>query len=259
MLIECDVLTDKFINSVLYFANLFWSNFLEVREVETQNFRRNVRTFLLYVSAKKVAQCFVKQVSSCVVSLSCSTFFSIDFSQEVASYIFWQFAHNVYRKVVFSFCITDFYSVAIFGNQPTRVAHLTTHFGIERSARENHLIVLFILLNKTTIAKNLSVALSLIVAYELDIAFAHHYPVASFHCSSITCTVFLFLHFGIEVVDIECKSILFENQLSKVERESVCVIQCEGIDTTDFSFTCRFSFSHHTVEKTNTSFECTEE
>ena len=124
---------------MFYFAYLFRSYLLEVREVETQRLRSYQRTLLLYVITKHLTQSFVEQVSTRVVGSTSSTLISIYASHHRSVEMFRQFLGDMDRQVVFFLGIDDFDSFE-FAYQYTCIAYLTTAFCIERSVAQYYLV-----------------------------------------------------------------------------------------------------------------------
>ena len=243
---------------MLYLANLFRSNLLEVREIETQRIRSYERTLLLYMRTKHTAQSFVQQVSTRVVGSTSIAFVRIHTSHHRSLRMFRQFLCDMYRKIVFLLSVDNVDSFEL-AYQYTGVAHLTTTFRIERSIAQYYLIQSLILLLNLTVTEYGCFIFSIVISNECSFAFFQGNPVACFYSRSVTGTCFLFFHFCLETLYIGSKTILAKNKFCKVERESESVVQRERVHTADFCFAGCFSFIHCLVKKADTGFESTQE
>ena len=223
MLFQRIVGTNLFAYQLFYLADFFVGHFLEMREVETKRFGRNIRTFLFDMCAQYFAQCLMQQVSCRVVTFALDTFLFVDLSGESGCYIFRQTSDEMYRQVVFTLRI---YNIQLFivGNQPSGITYLSTHLCIERSLIENDLEQLFILLLDFTVTQDFGFTFEQVVTNEFGFAFFQDHPVTGFDSSRITGTFFLFLHFRIELVDIHFHAVFTQDQFSQVQRETVCII-----------------------------------
>ena len=68
VLIQRNILTDHLIHHALYLTDLLVCHLLEVREVEAQGVRTDIRSLLLYMVAEHLLQRIVEQVGSGMVS-----------------------------------------------------------------------------------------------------------------------------------------------------------------------------------------------
>ena len=129
----------------------------------------------------------------------------------------------MYRKIILFLCI-DHFNRFEFAYQYTGITDLTTTFCIEWSIVEYNLIQCLVLLFDLTVTKDRSLVFSVIVTNEFSSSFFQYNPVTSFDGGSITCTLFLLLHFFIELFNVDSHSVFTENQLCQVERETECII-----------------------------------
>ena len=109
------------------------------------------------------------------------------------------------------------------------------------------------------IAENLCVHLREVVAYKHRLPFVNNNPVGSFDSGSIAGTAFLCLHLLVEFLLVHCHFVLFEDELSEVERESVGVVHYKCVFTADFGFACRFCVGYCLFKKFHTCFKGAEE
>ena len=98
----------------------------------------------------------------------------------------------------------------------TGVAYLTTAFCIERSTVKYDLIQCLVFLLDLTIAENRCFVFSIVVTYEFGCSFSQSHPVTGFDGGSVTCTLFLLLHFRVELFDVDCHSVFTKNQFCQV-------------------------------------------
>ncbi len=104
---------------------------------------------------------------------------------------------------------------------------MTTHFCVERSLREDELVILAVFLLHMTVAEHTGVALGRVVAYKLLFTLVDNHPVGSLNGCSSTGTLFLSLHFYVETGVVYSHAVIFEDKLSEVERESVSIVKRE--------------------------------
>ena len=109
----------------------------------------------------------------------------------------------MYWQIIFTFSIL-YFNGFIGITQGACVTHLSAHFGIEWCLAQYYLIVIFTFLSHLAVTQNPSFTSQLVITHKQRIAFGYANPVARFYRSGITCTVFLFFHFGIEIIGIQC-------------------------------------------------------
>ena len=129
----------------------------------------------------------------------------------------------MYREIVF-FLGIDHFNRFEFAYQYAGITDLATTFCIEWSIVKYNLIQCLVLLFDLAITKDRSFVFSVIVTNEFGRTFFQHNPVTSLDSGSITCTLFLLLHFFIELFNVDSHSVFTENQLCQVERETECII-----------------------------------
>ena len=243
---------------MFHLAELFRRYFLEVREVEAQAVRRNERTFLFYVRTQYLTQSLVEQVGTRVVGCTRGTLLRIHTSHHRCIEVFGQFLGNVYRQVVF-FLRVDDVDAFKFVDQHTRIAYLTSAFGVERCFAQHDLIQRLVLLLHLTVAQDGGFILRIVVAHERGFALFQRHPVARFNGGSVTCALFLFLHFHLEALHVGSQSVFAENQFGEVEGEAERVIQRKGIHAADFRLSGCFRVCHHLVEQADTRLQRAQE
>ena len=137
--------------------------------------------------------------------------------------MFGQFLCNMYRKIIF-FLGVDYFDSLEFVYQYTGVAYLATALCIERSVVQYDLIQSLVFLFYLAITQDGSFVFRVIVTYKLSSSFFQYDPVTCLYGSCIAGTLFLLLHFGIELFDIDCHTIFTQNQLCQVEWETECIV-----------------------------------
>ena len=188
---------------------------------------------------------------SSVVASNSLTTSNIYLSHHLALDILRQFRTEVYCQIVLTFGIQHAHIA-----QCTRIAYLTTHLSVEWCLAEHYLIEFFAFLVHFAVAQHLCLALQHVVSIKLCLTFANHYPVAQFLFVGLATHLFLVLQCLVVLFLIGGKAVLAQNQLSKVEREAICIFQCEHIHTRNL-FT--FCFFHQFVEQRDTLVQCAEE
>ncbi len=146
MLFELKILPNFFCNTSFHFPNFFGGHFLKMRKIEPQRIGRNMRPFLLDMLAQYFAKSFMKKVCSRMITLSCRTFFHINFETKNTCGIARHFIAKMHRQIGFSFRIKNPEHFTVFINKNATIAYLSTHFGIEWRFFENNLIKLPIFL-----------------------------------------------------------------------------------------------------------------
>ncbi|CDA83124.1 unknown [Bacteroides sp. CAG:754] len=129
----------------------------------------------------------------------------------------------MYRKVVF-FLGVHYFNRLELAYQYTGITYLTTAFRIERSIVKYNLIQCLVLLLDLTIAKDGSLVFCIVVTDEFGCSFFQYNPVTCFDGGSIAGTLFLLLHFFVELLDVDSHSVFAENQFCQVEWETECII-----------------------------------
>ena len=218
-----DVLSDLRCHITFYFTNLLVCQLLEMREVETKNRRRNIRPLLFYVTTQYFTQAFVQQVRCSMVALCCSTVLQIDTGYKCSCQILRKLIRQMYCQIIFTLSIR-YFDCFVIGCKPTTITYLSSHFCIEWSATQYNLIELAILLFYLTVTQYFGFTFSEVITYKLWITVFQCHPVFCFYCCGIAGTVFLFLHLCLKAGFIYRHVILFQNQLCKVERKSICII-----------------------------------
>ena len=137
--------------------------------------------------------------------------------------------------------VEDLGDFAIRGDEYTLVADLTTHLGIEGCLLKHNLEVFFTLLFDLAIFEDLGGGFKLVIADEGLVALVHLHPVGGLDRGGTACTLFLCLHILIKFLLIDCHTLLAEDQLCQVKRESVGVVEVKCIGTRDARLALCFS------------------
>ena len=223
VLLQRNVGADLGVDQVLYLTQLLVGHLLEVREVETQRVRRNQRTFLLYVVAQHGAQCFVQQVRTRVVGGTGGALVGIHAGHHGCVEVLGQLLGQVDGQVVFFLGVDDVNGLEL-AHQYTRIAYLTTAFGVERRLVQYNLVECLVLLLHLTVAQDAGFIFCIVVAYKFGSAFLQRNPVAGLHSGGVAGTLLLLLHLGIEFLRVGCHAILTQNEFGQVEREAEGVV-----------------------------------
>ena len=175
------------------------------------------------MGAEHLPEGIVQQVSGGMVAGNGLACLDVDLCHEGVAWVGWHFLDDVYWQVVLTLGV-DNLNLLVTIDEPSLVAHLTTHLGIEWSGGEHHLVELVLLLHHMAVAQYLGLTLGEVVAHKLCDPFLQLYPVAGLHCSGIACALFLLSHLGVKLLLVDRHLVLLEDELSEVEREAVGVI-----------------------------------
>ena len=182
----------------------------------------------------------------------------VDRCHESSLNICGQLFAQMHTDTVFTFCIENFNNI-FATRESTTVAHLTTHFGIERSYRENDLIELVIFLFHFAVTQNLSFGFGIVITHKHLFAFTNYNPVCSLNSSSIASASFLGSHFGIKTFVVEGHIVFFQDEFCQVQGETISIIENKRFFTRDFGFASFFCSGNSTIEQTDTVFESAQE
>ena len=185
-------------------GKLLGCNCLKVREVETASLSINIRTCLMNMVAQNLSQSCLEQMSCGVVSHDSVTLFNVNGSGNAVALA--ETAHfNCTEVEVLTLCgllgIGNCKAALTDGDNAC-VAYLSAAFGIERSLVQYNLEQCLVLLLYLAVAQNGCLIFCIIVAYKFGSAFLQCNPVSGFNGGGIACTLFLLLHFGIELFDV---------------------------------------------------------
>ena len=223
------------IGQTLHFFQFLGGNLLEVREVEAQHVGRHKGAFLLNVCAEHLAQGVMQQVCGGVVGRCAPTGIHINLSFKLSLEIGGKFGYQMNCGTVLALGVENFdYLIAI--GECAAVAYLTAHLCIEGGAVEHQLIEFFIFLLNLAVTQDTRRSGELVVADKLLLAIAENHPVGCLYSGSIAGAFFLSGHLAVEALLVERHTLLLQNQLGKVERESVCIIKHECFLAVDFLF-----------------------
>ncbi len=134
-----------------------------------------------------------------------------------------QFFGNVYRQVVFFLGIYYFKGFELTYYH-TGISYLTSALCIEWGVVKHQLVQGLAFLLYLTITQNGYFVLGVIITNKCGGSFFKHNPVARFNGCCITGSLFLLLHFGMELFNIRSHSIFSQNELGEVKRKSKRII-----------------------------------
>ena len=159
---------------------------------------------------------------------------------------------------LFSFGIDDVDSFE-FAHQYTRIAYLTTAFGVERRLVQYHLVECLVFLLHLTVAQDAGFIFCIVVTYKFSGTFLQRNPVAGFYGGGVAGTLLLLLHLGVELLRVGRHAVLAQDEFGQVEREAEGVIQRKGVLTADFLLAGSFGLGHGLVEQADTRLQRTQE
>ena len=228
-LVERQVLADATVDDLLHAADLLVGHLAEVGEVEAERLGPDVRSFLLDVCAERLAERLMEQVRSRVVAFAADAALHVDAGRERGGEVFRELRSEVHRQVVFALRVDDLRLFAVRGDEPSAVAHLSTHLSVEGRLVEDDLIEGLVFLFDAAVAEDLHVALHHVVTHEGRLALAQRHPVVGLDGGGIACAFLLLLHLGVEALEVSVHAMLAEDQLGEVERKAIRVVEGEGV------------------------------
>ena len=193
--------------------------------------------------AKYLLECIIQQVSGCMVCRTGVTFVSIHASHEVSFGMLWQLLNDVNALVVLTFGVYHVHRL-VLAHQDTLVAYLSSHLSIEGCEVQDDLVKTIFFLGYLAILQDVAFVFSIIVAHKLLFALSYFYPVAVFHLCSIAGTVFLFLHFCMELLLVNAKSVLSAYQFCEIKWKPIGIEKAEGLFAIDLRLACFFQLVH---------------
>ena len=205
-----------------------------------------------------LTQSLMQQMCRGVVALTLDTLLCIDLRHARSGHIFRQFRYEVDRQVVLTLGINHLNALILI-DQPTGIAYLTTHLGIEGSLVEHHLIQHLVLLLHLAVTQDLRVTLKQVITHKLALARFQVYPVARLDRSGIACTLLLLLHLLVELLNIDLHTMLTQDQLGQVQGETVGVIQRKGIHAIQHLLALRLCLFHLLIQQADTGLQRTKE
>ena len=146
---------------------------------------------------------------------------------------------NVDGEAVLLEGVDDVDLLAVGGNDEAGVADLATHLAVERSAVEDELEHLPVLLDYSAAPEQFCAADGgVVVAYEFALALEIFGPVAELVGCGVAGAVLLLLEVLVEAVQIDLEAVLGGDELRQVDREAIGVIELEGVLAADELAVC---------------------
>ncbi len=218
------------VGKTFHLRNLLGSEFLEMREVETQHLVAHKRAFLFHMCSQHLAQSLVQKVGGAVVGLDGPATGDIDSGVEQCLGICRQFVGDVHGHAILALGVADCDAFA-GGDVGKRsgVADLAAHLAVEGSAVENKLVELAVFLFHMPVAQDSCLLGNTVVACELLLSFSQNHPVAGLDGCRGTGTLFLLCHFAVEAFLVDGHAVILNDKHSKVQRESVGVVEGERL------------------------------
>ena len=166
---------------------------------------------------------------------------------------------QMHRSVVLFLGVEYLGPGSVGSYQPTLVAYLTAHLAVEGSGLKHDLVVFLVLLLYVAVAQYACLDLSVVVAYECLVAGINLDPVGILYGSGVACACLLFGHLGLEALYVYVHAVFAKDQLRQVERESVGVVESEGVGAAYQGLSLLAGLLHDGVEQRDTLVERTEE
>ena len=170
-----------------------------------------------------------------------------------------QFLGEMHCNAVLAFCVKYVDSLTVKVFHYTAVAYLSAHFSIKWGAVEYNLVILLVFLCDFAISQDVCINVGAVISHELLFAFVYNYPVAGLDSGCVAGTRFLRGHLGVESGVVKCHAIFLEDELGKVERESVGVIELECFLAGNLGRTFCAGLFDGVVEQADAIFESAEE
>ena len=230
-----------------------------MREIETEIIRSHKRTLLLNMRSENLAESLMEKVGATVVVLYIASSCGINHQAETSAAIRRQFLGDMNRQVVFLHGVENLDSLAVLTFNISRVTDLTSHFSVERSAVEdklNHLLIL--LFHRSVAGETRAVNFREVVAEELHtVAMVELNPVSKLVGGGVAGPVLLLLQLGLKSFKVNGISFLGGYELAQVNRESESVIERERILSLDHL--CVGAFLHNAVNQLDAPVKCAKE
>ena len=194
-------------------------------EVETELSIGNIRSLLLNMGSEDLAQSLIEEVCTGVIVRNFLTALCVYYEGEACIAVLGEFLRDMDCKAVFLDGVEDIDPFA-GGLDISGISYLAAHLSVERSFVEDELEHLLVLLNNGTLPEEFgSLDSRIVIADEKRVSFRILYPVAEFVCGSVAGALFLLLELYIEAVQVYCIAVLACDQLGKVDRETVGIVE----------------------------------
>ena len=228
--------TNLFVNDLFNFCNLFSCHCFKVAEVESQRVSCYAGTCLRYVITQNFLQCFVQQMSCCVVSCCSISCWLVDTQSYFITNVQFAFNHSdlvsEYTLELLNFCN---FCLAVVVVDSTDIECLSAGFSIEWS---------LVKYNSADFTGTDACQRLFVPEHSFDFAFTHNFCVTDEFCFafeyeiscsfipagiifaflSCSCFFFLFFHVSLEAFDINFEALFFQDFFCQFQRESVCVM-----------------------------------
>ena len=139
------------------------------------------------------------------------------------------------------------------------VSYLSTHLGIERGLTQHHLIERFAFLAHLTVTQDLGLALQLIVAHKLGLAFFQYGPVTQILLIGRAAHFFLMCQGFVIFLLVGGEAVLAQDQFGQIQWETVGVFQREHIHAADLRLTGFLGLVHQLIQQSDTLVQSAQE
>ncbi len=202
--------------------------------------------------AEDVAQRLVQQVRGAVVARDGLAVLDVDGRAECGVKVGGEFLDKMHAHAVLALGVEDLgLGAGSEVGQGAGVAHLAAHLGVEGCHGEYQLVVLAVLLLDVAVAEDACLGLGVVIACEFLLAFVDHDPVGGLYGSRAACAGLLCGHLGVEALYVDGHTVVLEDELGKVERESVGVIERECLYSRYLVLALGLGGLHGVVEQTD--------
>ena len=220
---------------MLHLADLGIAELFEMAEVEAEVVVADIGSLLLNMGSEHLAQHLVEEVGATVVVGDFLPALGIHHEGEFAFAVLRKLLGNMHREVVFLDGVQDGYLLAVGGNDVAGVPYFTSHLAVERSAVEDELEHLLVLLHHLAVLEQTgSRSGGLVIAGEMALALAEFGPVAELVGGGIAGTLLLLAELHLEAFEVYGVAVFGCDKLGKVDWEAVGVVEHEGVHSADY-------------------------
>ena len=240
-------------------AQLLRGHLLEMREVETQDFGRHHRAFLLDMLSEDLAQRLVHEVRGRMVVGRGLTLRGVHDGREPGRGIFGQLLDDMDNQSVFLLGGHD--RDALVGVLDIAdVADLTARIAVERRAVEDQLVRGLAFGGHAAVAGDPDLLGQRIVPREEALPDGEQlHPVVGIDGRSVARTLLLGLQFGFEGREVHADALLAGDQLRQVDREAERIVEFEGVLARNQLPALALGLFDHAVQQVDTRGQRTQE
>ena len=240
------------VDQTLHLAQLRGRHLPEVRKVETQVVGCHERTLLLDMRAQHLAQRSVEQVRGRMVVGRSLPLGGIYHRREIGGGILRQFVDDMDNQTVL---LVGGHHVDLFVGilDEAHVADLTARIAVEGRPVEDQLVGRPVLGRDATVARDAHRRGQRIVTDELALREREQLlPVVGSHRGGVARTLLLRLQLRLESTQVDLHVLLAGDQLRQVDRETVGIIEHEGVVPRNLAPALFLDLGDHAVEQCDT-------